>query len=151
MEKLEMRARARATARAVGLFDLPDRTPGDGRPEIRGRTGTARRARLHEPAVVPMDEAQARASCAPMGELETIVQAADAKGRARTLYVIVPDFAMKAHYERLGFTLEPGCRVLLDAAELLPIAVLTLARSVARAPEPGPSSAGFNPYFDLPA
>ena len=29
---------------------------------------------------------------------------------------------MKAHYERLGFTLEAGCRVLLDAAALLPLA-----------------------------
>jgi hypothetical protein len=151
MEKLEMRARARATARAVGLFDLPARSVGDGRPEIRGRTGAVRRARTSAPALVPVDEMQARASCAPMGELETIVQAADAKGRARTLYVIVPDFAMKSHYERLGFTLEPGCRVLLDAAELLPIAVLKLARSVAPAPERCPSSSGFNPYFDLPA
>ena len=149
MEKLELRARARAAARASGLFDLPARARNDGRAEQRGRTSTVRRPR---PAATPLgavDEAQARAACAPMGELEHIVHAADANGRTRTLYVIVPDFAMKAHYERLGFTLEAGCRVLLDAAALLPLAVLKVAQP-APAREPCPSASGFNPYFDLP-
>ena len=85
-----------------------------------------------------------------MGELETIVQAADAAGRVRTLYVIVPDLALKLHYQRLGFEIEHGCRVLLDAEALLPIAVLRLsARNGAGTPRPAAPSAGFNPYFDV--
>jgi hypothetical protein len=150
MEKLEMRARARAAARAAGLFDLALRPRGEARPEVRGRTSPDRRPRPASTAV-PIDEAQARAACAPMGALETIVQAADANGRIRTLYVIVPDFAMKLHYERLGFALEPGCRALLDAASLLPIAMLRLSHSAPVPDEPRPSAGGFNPYFDLPA
>ena len=45
----------------------------------------------------------------------------------RTLYVIVPDLALKLHYQRLGFEIDHGCRVLLDAEALLPIAVLRLS------------------------
>jgi hypothetical protein len=149
MEKLELRARARAAARAAGLFDISLRAGNEDRGEGRGRT--ADRRQRSAPAFIPIDEAQARAACAPMGNLEYVVQAVDAKGRVRALYVIVPDFAMKAHYERLGFTLEPGCRVLLDAAALLPIAVLQLSPASISAPAPSPVAVGFNPYFDLPA
>ena len=150
MEKLELRARARAAARAAGWFDVALPARNEERGEGRGRAGADRRRRS-SPAFIPVDEAQARAACAPMGDLEYVVQAADAKGRVRALYVIVPDVAMKSHYERIGFTLEPGCRVLLDAAALLPIALLRLSPARASAPKPGPPAAGFNPFFDLPA
>lgn len=148
MEKLEMRALARAAARAAGLFELAEPSRAEVRSE-RFRSGPARRPR---PVAVPplrVDEAQARAACAPMGELETIVNSTDAHGRVRSLYVIVPDMTLKGHYERLGFTLEPGCRVLLDAAALLPIALLRIAQQGPCVPAPSESASGFNPYFDL--
>lgn len=147
MEKLEMRARARAAARAAGLFELAERSRSEGRGER--MRAPARRPRPVAAPPLRVDEAQARAACAPMGELETIVNSTDARGRARALYVIVPDMAMKAHYERLGFTLEPGCRVLLDAAALLPIALLRIAPQSPAVLPPCEAAGGFNPYFDL--
>jgi hypothetical protein len=104
------------------------------------------------PPVDVIDETQARAACKPMGELEYIVQQADAKGRVRALYVIVPDLALKVHYERLGLAVEPGCRVLLDAASLVPIAVMRVCACEGERVPPRCSHApGFNPYFDLPS
>lgn len=144
-----MRARARAEARATGLFDLIQRPRSE-----RSRSAPARRARPAPLPVTVVDADQARAACAPMGRLETIVQSADVTGRVRALYVIVPDPRVESHYDRLGFALEPGCRVLLDAATLLPIAALRLtscAHAAEEAPPPGPASAGFNPYHDMPA
>ena len=150
MDKLELRARARAAARASGLFDLAADATYDGKQgEQRGRSSPRGRA-VSPPSIDAIDEAQARAACKPMGELETIVQAADAAGRVRTLYVIFPDLALKLHYQRLGFEIDQGCRVLLDAEALLPIAVLRLsARNGAGMPRPAAPSAGFNPYFDV--
>jgi len=152
MEKLEMRARARATARASRMF-----TPGrdqelEGAPPPDGRTRQAQPVAL-PPALDIIDEAQARAACKPMGELEYVVQSVDARGRLRALYVIVPDLALKSHYERLGFAVEPGCRVLLDADALLPIAVMRVSSCDAEGAMPQKCShaAGFNPYFDMPS
>lgn len=148
MDKLELRARARATARASGLFDLTADTPYDIRKgDTRGRGNT--RSRVTPPPIDAIDESHARAACKPMGELECVVQAIDASGRARTLYVIVPDLTMKSHYQRLGFEIEAGCRVVLDAAALTPLAVLRMSmRSGAGAPPRTLPAAGFNPYFD---
>jgi hypothetical protein len=141
MEKLEMRARARASARASRVFtpgrdqDLTDAPP----------------PRAQLPAALDViDEAHARAACRPMGELEYVVQSVDAKGRMRAMYVIVPDLALKAHYERHNLSIEAGCRVLLDAEALLPIAVLRIAANEGEAPHKCAHAAGFNPYFDLP-
>ena len=107
---------------------------------------------MSPPPIDSIDEAQARAACKPMGELEFIVQAADAAGRMRALYVIVPDLSLKAHYQRLGFEIESGCRVVLDADAMLPVAVLRLsARNGAGTPPRRPPSTGFNPYFDVPS
>ena len=149
MEKLEMRARARATARASRMF-----TPGrdqDLEGEVRADRVREKPAAL-PPAIDIIDETHARSSCKPMGELEYVVQSVDARGRLRALYVIVPDLALKSHYERLGFAIEPGCRVLLDAAALLPIAVMRVSchGSAATPPKCSPA-AGFNPYWDMPA
>ncbi len=114
------------------------------------RRATGRGTRLPAASV---DAEQARAACAPMGRLETVVQAVDAAGRTHALYVIVPDARMKAHYERSGLAIEPGCRVLLDAAALLPVAVLRMAPCPGHddTPAPAPVSGGFNPYHDVPA
>lgn len=148
MDKLELRARARATARASGLFELGGDPPFQPRKtDTRGRTGA--RSRPTAPPIDAIDEAQARAACKPMGELDCVVQATDAQGRARTLYVIVPDLAMKAQYQRLGFEIDAGCRVVLDAAALKPLAVLRISmRNGSGAPPRNGHSAGFNPYFD---
>ena len=147
MEKLELRARARAAARAAGLFELGRGVDPARNKEPRGRATPRARPR----PVDAIDEAQARAACKPMGELEYIVNAADARGRMRTLYVIVPDLTLKLQDQRLGFEIETGCRVLLDAAELVPIAVLRMSeRSGGGLPAPGEAPAGFNPYFELP-
>lgn len=151
MDKLELRARARAAARASGLFDIARDTPYETGNETRGRSTAARVRPTAPPAIDAIDEAQARASCKPMGELEYIVQAKDAAGRSRALYVIVPDAALKAHYQRLGFEIEAGCRVVLDAAALLPLAVLRLSvHSAAGTPPRCAAATGFNPYFDIP-
>ena len=149
MDKLELRARARAAARATGLFEIGEAIEGERANEARSRAMPRTRP-LPRP-VDAIDEAQARAACKPMGELEYIVNAADARGRTRTLYVIVPDLTLKAHYLRLGFDVAPGCRVLLDAEALLPIAVLRMSeRSGNGLPAQGHAPAGFNPYFELP-
>lgn len=149
MDKLELRARARATARASGLFDIAAEPPYDVRKaDMRGR-GNARSRPVSPPPIDAIDETHARAACKPMGELECVVQATDANGRSRTLYVISPDLAMKAHYQRLGFEIEAGCRVVLDAAALTPLAVLRMSmRNGSGAPPRTAPSAGFNPYFD---
>ena len=149
MDKLELRARARATARASGLFDITADAPYDIRKaDTRGR-GNARARSVAPPPIDAIDESHARAACKPMGELECVVQAIDANGRSRTLYLIVPDLAMKSHYQRLGFEIEEGCRVVLDAAALTPLAVLRMSmRCGAGAPPRTLPAAGFNPYFD---
>jgi hypothetical protein len=150
MEKLEMRARARAAARAAGLFELARSAERQREGEARGRLAPGRLRPVPRP-IDAIDEAQARAACKPMGELEYIVNAADARGRMRTLYVIVPDLTVRAHYQQLGFDVVAGCRVLLDAKSLLPIAVLQLSeRRGGGLPQRGEAPAGFNPYFEIP-
>ena len=152
MDKLELRARARAAARASGLFeDTREDVELAARSEARGRNSAVRVRGVPPPPLDAIDEAQARAACRPMGELEYIVHAADAEGRARAMYVIVPDLELKPHYRRLGFEIEAGCRVLLDASALVPIAVMRVSvRCGAGTPARGDASAGFNPYFELP-
>ncbi|HVE50512.1 MAG TPA: hypothetical protein VNG69_12970 [Casimicrobiaceae bacterium] len=146
MEKLEMRARARATARASRAF-----TPGRDQ-ELRGDPRELMTGAAAPPEVGENEAAQARAACKPMGELEYVVQSVDGEGRLRALYVIVPDLALKSHYARLGFTIAAGCRVLLDAALMRPIAVLRVAAQAGGSmPEKTDHSTGFNPYFDMPA
>ena len=87
-----------------------------------------------------------------MGWLESIVLSRTTRNRTATYYVIVPDPTLADEYERQGLTLEPGCRVLLDAAALRPLAVLTVieAGSAKEPPAPENSPVGFNPYFHLP-
>jgi hypothetical protein len=141
MEKLEMRARARATVRASRFAPPLDHDPSE----------PARRTGVLPRPLDAIDEAQARAACKPMGELEYVVQSADANGRVRALYVIVPDLALKMHYERMGLAVEHGCRVLIEAASLRPIAVLRVSACGGGAvPAKCAAAAGYNPYFDMP-
>ena len=83
-----------------------------------------------------------------MGAQHSIVVTVDAHKRRRTWYVIDPDPAVSAQYAALGLDLTPGCKVLVDAEVMRPIAVLDF--DPAGAADNGPSPHGFNPYFDLP-
>jgi len=96
----------------------------------------------------PLDKARARQACSPMGSLLSIVVTLDAHKRRRTWYVIDPDPAVGAQYAALGLDLVPGCKVLVDAEVMRPIAILDFDPAVTAAD--GPSPHGFNPYFDLP-
>lgn len=148
MDKIELRARARDAALDNGLLEFGPEGHSSVA-ETRGRSAT--RARPLLPPIDSVDEAQARAACKPMGELEYLIRSVDAKGRGRVMYVIVPDPALSPHYERLGFRIEPGCRVLVDATQMKAVAVLRLSASLERQTLPRPHpTAGYNPYFDLP-
>ncbi|HVO89771.1 MAG TPA: hypothetical protein VMV45_14610 [Casimicrobiaceae bacterium] len=135
MDKLELRAQARAFVRASrALF-----------PPAFEANGRGTRARVPP----PLDKARARQACAPMGALVSVVVTVDARKRRRIWYVVDPDPAVSAQYHALGLELSPGCRVLVDAEVMRPVAVLDFD-PVASDDAP-PSSSGFNPYFDLPA
>jgi hypothetical protein len=97
----------------------------------------------------PLDKARAREACAPMGTLNSIVATIDAHNRRRTWYVIDPDPAVYKQYQALGLSLFPGCKVLVDAEVMRPVAVLDFDPGVTAVGKE-PSPLGFNPYFDMP-
>ena len=86
----------------------------------------------------------AATSCAPMGHLEYVVESRG-RGEIETWFVVRPHQALARTYESLGVSLSPGCRVVVEAGSLRPVGVLPKSCPVS------PLSAGFNPYFDLPA
>ena len=135
MNKIELRAAARAVMRSAppGIHP-PDR----------------KLPRTTRESVPPLDKALARAACAPMGTLSAVVVAVDVRKRRRTWYIVDPDPALSAQYAAAGLELTPGCKVLVDAEALRPVALLDFDPA---ASEPGasPMPHGFNPYFDLPA
>jgi len=132
MDKNELRAASRAFVRASqSIFPASDDRP-----------------KGHNRVPPPLDKARARQACAPMGALHSIVVTVDAHKRRRTWYVIDPDPAVGAQYAALGLDLIPGCKVLVDAEVMRPIAILDFDPAVSA--ENGPSPHGFNPYFDLP-
>ena len=96
----------------------------------------------------PLDKERERLACAPMGTLHSIVASVDKRRRRRFWYVIEPDAAIEHEYRALGLPLFPGCKILVDAEFMKPVAVLDLDPSTLG---PGVNSPlGFNPYFDLP-
>lgn len=132
MEKDRHRAASRAFLRATqDVFPAPD-----------GPLGKRHRA------PPPLDKARARQACAPMGALLSIVVTVDAHKRRRTWYIVDPDPAVGAQYAALGLDLVPGCKVLVDADVMRPIAILDFDPAVSAGTDPSPH--GFNPYFDLP-
>jgi len=96
----------------------------------------------------PIERDRARAACAPMGALVTVLVTEDAHKRRRTWYVVDPGPALAHHYAAQGFELFDGCKVLIDADAMRPVALLDLdpASMLTEAPAP----CGFNPYWDLP-
>ena len=85
----------------------------------------------------------AATSCAPMGDLEFVVESRH-HGSVETWFVVRPHEDLAHHYARLGVVLLPNCRVVVEAGSLRPVGVLPEDVPVA------PSPAGFNPYFDVP-
>jgi hypothetical protein len=98
----------------------------------------------------PLDKARARQACAPMGTLHSIVVTVDARKRRRTWYIIDPDPAVAPQYAAAGLDLTPGCKVLVDAEAMRPVALVDFDPAVS-AEDCEPMPHGFNPYFDLPA
>ena len=132
MDKNELRAASRAFVLATqSIFPSANYSP-------KGRTRVP----------PPLDKARARQACSPMGSLLSIVVTLDAHKRRRTWYVVDPDPAVAAQYAALGLDLVPGCKVLVDAEVMRPIAILDFDPAVTAGD--GPSPHGFNPYFDLP-
>ena len=97
----------------------------------------------HEPEVN-----RARRLCQPWGRLEWVVSQVDERGFAQTYYVLTPDPAVAQVYERAGFSLTRGSRVVFDAEALRPLAVLP-PPAVRAAEAPSDSPYGFNPYWDV--
>jgi hypothetical protein len=135
MDKIATRADARAFLRSAQSFAALD--------QLLPRTSRER-------IPPPLDKARARQACAPMGTLHSIVVTVNAKKRRRTWYVIDPDPALSAHYAAAGFDLTPGCKVLVDAEVMRPVALLDFDPAVS-AQDADRMPQGFNPYFDLPA
>jgi hypothetical protein len=133
MDKLELRAAARAFVRASqSVFPASTDAPPKGRQRV----------------PPPLDKDRARQACAPMGSLHSIVVTVDASKRRRTWYIIDPDPAVGAQYAALGLDLFPGCKVLVDAELMRPTAIVDF--NPVGCSGDAPSAAGFNPYFDLP-
>src|SRR5207249_2358699 len=134
MDKIQLRAAARAVMRASPA------------PLDRSLPRTSRESR----SPPPLDKARARQACSPMGTLHSIVMTIDIRKRRRTWYIIDPDRALSAQYAAAGLDLIPGCKVLVDAEAMRPVALLDFDPAVS-AQDNSPMPQGFNPYFDLPA
>jgi hypothetical protein len=136
MDKIQLRAAAREVLRTSlpSLSSLDQTLP---------RT-------TRESGPPPIDKARARQACAPMGTLHSIVVTVNPRKRRRTWYIVDPDPAMSAHYAAAGLELTPGCRVLVDAEAMRPVALLEIDPA-STSYDIAPRAQGFNPYFDLPA
>ena len=147
-----MRATARASLRASK--SVPPPPPDESIP----RTSRERAKTIVDDDIAPvrgrrpppLDKARARQACAPMGSLHSIVVTVDARKRRRTWYIVDPDPAVGAQYAAAGLDLVPGCKVLVDAEAMRPVALLDFDPAVS-AEDCVPMPHGFNPYFDLPA
>ena len=137
MDKVQLRAAARAFMRASQAAFA---SPAD---EELHRTSRERKP-------PPLDKARARQAVAPMGTLHSIVVTVNPRKRRRTWYIVEPDFAVAAQYAAVGLELTPGCKVLVDAEAMRPVALLDFDPAVT-AQGASPMPHGFNPYFDLPA
>lgn len=96
----------------------------------------------------PVERERARAACAPMGALRQVVVTEDAHRRRRTWYIIDPDPALAHHYAAQGLEIVDGCKVLIDAEAMRPVALIDLDPASAETEAAAPC--GFNPYWDLP-
>jgi len=79
-----------------------------------------------------------------MGRLEYVIESRH-HGESERWFVMRADSRCVPRYAELGFAVEPGSRIVVEALSLRPVGVLedNLPRAT--------SAAGYNPYFDLPA
>lgn len=94
--------------------------------------------------------ARAQRACAPMGMLVSIVVSRDARSERRVWYVVDPDPQMAPHYAMHGLALVPGCKVLVDAEAMRPVALIEIDPADGAHDADVPTPCGFNPYWDLP-
>lgn len=101
-----------------------------------------------------IDRQRAQQACAPMGTLTEIIVSHDTDRDRRVWYVVDPDPLMAHHYAAHGLELVPGCKVVVDAEALRPVAVIEIDPAVAGGGTgtgaETPTPYGFNPYWDLP-
>ncbi|MEP6677976.1 MAG: hypothetical protein ABJB78_01665 [Betaproteobacteria bacterium] len=97
-----------------------------------------------------VDRSRAQRACAPMGTLVSIVASRDASDVRRIWYVVDPDPQMAPHYAAQGIRLERGCKVLVDAEALRPVALIEIDPDDADEGADMSTPCGFNPYWDLP-
>lgn len=137
MEKINVeRAHAPGGQATLPGFPVADEERGD-----QGR-GARRRALV--------DRSRAQRACAPMGTLASIVVSRDARDERRVWYVVDPDPLMASHYATHGIALEPGCKVLVDAEALRPVALIEIDPADGAEEADTSTPCGFNPYWDLP-
>ena len=98
---------------------------------------------------VLVDRERAQRACAPMGTLHSVVVTEDAHKERRVWYVIDPDLSMASHYAAQGFDIVAGCKVLIDAEALRPVAVLEIDPDTRGQDADKSPPCGFNPYWDL--
>ncbi len=133
MEKFEIdRAIARGQASLPG-FPATDEDEGS----------SARRNAL-------IDRQRAQQACAPMGTLTQIVVSHDTDRDRRVWYVVDPDPLMAHHYAAHGLELVRGCKVVVDAEALRPVAVIEIDPAAVGGGIDTSTPCGFNPYWDLP-
>ena len=84
-----------------------------------------------------------------MGVLTTVVVTEDANKRRRTWYIVDPDPSLAHHYAAQGFELVDGCKVLIDAEAMRPVALIDLDPASTASEADAPAPCGFNPYWDL--
>jgi hypothetical protein len=96
------------------------------------------------------DRERAQQACAPMGALESIVVSHDTGGERRVWYVVDPDPLMANHYAAHGLELTHGCKAVVDAEALRPVAVIEVDPASAGTMADASTPYGFNPYWDLP-
>jgi len=150
MDKVQLRAAARASLRASKSVPSLDRpVPRTSRERAKSIVDDDA-VRIGARTPPPLDKARARQACAPMGALHSIVVTVDTRRRRRTFYIVDPDPAMATQYAAAGLDLTPGCKVLVDAEVMRPIALIDFDPAVS-AEDCAPMPHGFNPYFDLPA
>ena len=97
-----------------------------------------------------VDRQRAQQACAPMGTLTQIVVSHDTDRDRRVWYVVDPDPLMAHHYAAHGLELVRGCKVVVDAEALRPVAVIEIDPAAAGAGADLSTPCGFNPYWDLP-
>ena len=150
MDKMELRAAARAVIRSSQPVPSPRAGPPPRTTREQAKSSLESSLLRRGRTPPPLDKARARQACAPMGTLHSIVVTVDVRRRRRTWYIIDPDPAVGAQYAAVGLDLTPGCKVLVDAEVMRPVALVDFDPAVS-AEDCSPMPHGFNPYFDLPA